>query len=73
MADIQQQLEESREKYVELFDNSPVGYLTLNNKGLIEDINITGSNLPGYDISRFKEYPLNIFIDRKYSIEFLNI
>lgn len=45
----QQALEISRERYIDLYDFSPVGYLTLSNKGLITEINLTGSSLLGQE------------------------
>lgn len=39
------ELEKSRDRYVDLFDFSPVGYLTLNHKGMIDEINLTGAAL----------------------------
>jgi PAS domain S-box-containing protein len=41
----QMALEESRDRYVSLYEFAPVGYLTLNNDGLISEINLTGSDL----------------------------
>jgi PAS domain S-box-containing protein len=38
-------LEESRDRYLNLYEFAPVGYLTLNVHGLIEDINLTGTKL----------------------------
>lgn len=35
-------LEESRDKYQDLYDFAPVGYFTLNHKGIIKDVNLTG-------------------------------
>jgi signal transduction histidine kinase len=41
----QEALEESRDHYVDLYDFSPLGYLTLTRDGLIDAINLTGSSL----------------------------
>ncbi|GKS69528.1 two-component system, NarL family, nitrate/nitrite sensor histidine kinase NarX/two-component system, NarL family, sensor histidine kinase UhpB [Nitrosomonas sp. PY1] len=41
----QQELEKSRNRYVDLYDHAPVGYLTLDNNGRIFSINLTGASL----------------------------
>ncbi len=44
---VQLVLEESRDKYQNLYDLTPVGYFTLNHKGLIKEVNLTGATLLG--------------------------
>lgn len=45
LKEAQQQLEESRNHYADLYDYAPVGYLTLDQTGDIRSINLTGASL----------------------------
>jgi len=42
-------LEESRDRYVDLYEFAPVGYLTLSREGMIAEINLTGATLLGME------------------------
>jgi PAS domain S-box-containing protein len=45
----QSALEESRDRYMDLYEFAPVGYLTLTPEGLIEEVNLTGVKLLGIE------------------------
>jgi PAS domain S-box-containing protein len=44
---VQLELVESRDKYQDLYDFAPIAYFTLNHKGIIKDVNLTGGSLLG--------------------------
>lgn len=43
----QQQLEEARDRYADLYDFAPVSYITFGEKGIIKDINLSGAAMLG--------------------------
>ena len=43
----QVELEKSRDRYADFYDFAPVGYLTLNRRGMIDEINLTGAAMLG--------------------------
>ncbi len=45
----QAEIEQSRAKYVDLYDFAPVGYFTLTAAGRIEEVNLTGAKLLGVE------------------------
>jgi len=61
----QQVVEESRAKYSNLYDFAPVGYLTLNQEGLILGANLTASSQLGVERRRLINKPLFLFMTKK--------
>ena len=51
----QRELEWSRDRYVELFDTAPVGYVTFDDKGVVEEMNLTGARMLGSEPVRLVE------------------
>jgi len=47
LREAQQQLEETRDNYADLYDFAPVNYISFDEKGLIENINLTGASMLG--------------------------
>jgi PAS domain S-box-containing protein len=62
LRETQKRLETSRNRYSELYDFAPVGYITLTDKGLIEQINLTGANQLGKSREQAINLPLSAFI-----------
>lgn len=48
-------LEASRDRYVDLYEFAPVGYFTLDSKGLIEELNLTAATLLGVERNKLLE------------------
>lgn len=71
----QSRLESNLSRYAELFDASPVGYLTLSRTGIIKEINLMGACLLGLDRAATVDRPLVSFvleIDRQKFSRFLS-
>jgi len=57
-----QALEESRDKYLDLYEFAPIGYLTLSDKALITDVNLTATTLLGVERNKLLKMPFNKYI-----------
>ena len=61
------ELEESRDRYVDLYDFAPVGYLTLTSEALIAEVNLTGAALLGVERKELLLHRFAHFIAEDYS------
>ncbi len=52
----------ARDKYSDLYDFSPVGYITINDKGLIQEVNLTLAELLGTDRNLLIKQPFSAFV-----------
>jgi PAS domain S-box-containing protein len=55
-------LDEQREKYYDLFDLAPVGYLTLSDTGIVVDANLTAIHLLGVERQVLIGAPFSVFV-----------
>jgi len=58
----QLELEESRDRFADFYDLSPVACLTLTDSGLISDTNLTGTSLLRTDRSEILQHPFADFV-----------
>jgi PAS domain-containing protein len=59
-----EELEASRTRYFNLYDLAPVGYLTLSQKGMILEANLTAAQMIGLERNRLAGQPMSRFIFR---------
>ncbi len=62
LREIQQRLEESRDRYADLYDFAPVGYVDLGGRGSIRGINLKGATMLGEARSRLLGTPFTRFV-----------
>lgn len=55
-------LEESRDRYVDLYEFAPVGYLTLSSVGVVTEINLTGASLLGVERTKVVSRRFDAFV-----------
>jgi PAS domain S-box-containing protein len=58
------EIEESRSRYSDLYDFAPVGYLTLDNNGLIVQINLTACQLLGIERTALVNKPFHLYVGK---------
>lgn len=63
---VRSNLESSLNQYTDLYDFAPVGYFTLDSKGVILKANLTGSTLIGLERSALINRPFGFFVSPEY-------
>lgn len=58
------ELEESRNRYADLYDFAPAGYVTFDQRGCISEINLAGAALLGMERARLLRIPMSVFLDK---------
>ena len=59
-------LEESRDRYVDIYEFAPVGYLALTDTGMIGEINLTGAKLLGMERKKLLRRRFSTFVTPEY-------
>jgi PAS domain S-box-containing protein len=58
----QPELEESRRKYIDLYDYAPLGYFTIDTNGIITTVNLTGSAMLNRERQELLHKPFTLFV-----------
>ena len=72
LIETQRLLEESRDRYADLYDFAPVPYVTMTGSGIVEDCNLTATEMLGAERLRVIGMPLARFVaaeDRKILLD----
>ncbi len=70
--EIQNEMQKSRNRYAALSDYAPVGYLSLDDKGVINGINLTGASMLGREKEYINNTPFISFIETSAMNRFIN-
>jgi PAS domain S-box-containing protein len=66
----QQEIEEARKRYLDLYDFAPIGLFVFDKKGTIIDVNLTGTRLIGLPKNQLVGTPFALFIAREVTHQF---
>lgn len=62
----QQEIEEARKRYLDLYDFAPIGYFVFDQKGTIIELNLTGTRLLGLPRNQLIGAPFALFLNRDF-------
>jgi len=62
LQEAQRALKRSRNRYAELYDGAPIGYVSLNSEGVIRDINMAGATMLGRKRTHLVGSPLRRYV-----------
>ena len=68
----QEHLEAYRDRYIDLYDFAPLGYVTLDEDGFVQEINLAGANLLGVDRNALTGYSFGDYVSKKDQNVFLD-
>lgn len=69
---VRSELEASRNRYSDLYNFSPVGYFTLNQKGLIVEANLKGAEQLGVEPGRLLKTPFSLYLSQEARLSFMS-
>jgi len=75
LREARQELEEARDRYIDLYDFAPVGYLTLGEGEFIHEINLTGAMMLGRPRANIIGKPFSVYLnqgDRQHFSQYLH-
>jgi PAS domain S-box-containing protein len=72
LEEAQRRLEAYRDRYVDLYDFAPLGYVTIDEDGYIQEINLAGAALLGRDREELTGYPLTDYLSESDREAFLH-
>jgi len=62
----QQELEDARDRYCDLYDFAPIGYFTLDKNGMILEINLTAAKKLGIERYNLTKTPFSLYLTSEY-------
>jgi len=70
LIETQSALEESRDRYVDLYDFAPIGYMTISPNGVIREMNLAAASVLGRERAKIVGLPFTAFVVREDKLHF---